>query len=165
MRRSDFGRLRGVDFRDLESEAVVRRLVAAWNAHDFDAVASCLSIDFENHQLPLGVTIGRDRYLDHLAGWYRDFPDLQVELRACFGFAGTVCAEVRESGRRARPRGDSGDESGGERETFFGCDLFEVRDGRIVVQRGYWDYSVATGRLAPLAGGHGPGGSRYFQPL
>jgi hypothetical protein len=52
----------------------------------------------------------------------------------------------------------------GRQETFFGCDVFEVREGRIEIQRGYWDYSVATGLLAPRAGGHGPDDSRFFQP-
>jgi hypothetical protein len=52
----------------------------------------------------------------------------------------------------------------GRPETFFGCDVFEVREGSIEIQRGYWDYSVATGLPAPRAGGHGPDDSRFFQP-
>jgi hypothetical protein len=27
-----------------------------------------------------------------------------------------------------------------------------------------WDFSVYTGALAPLAGGHGAGGSHFFRP-
>lgn len=147
---------------DREAVELVARLVAAWNAHDLDAVAGCLDADFENHQLPLGVTVGRDAYLRHLEAWFAGYPDLAVELRTCFAVDGSVCAEVVESGTRSGPF--AGVEPSGARETFFGCDVFEVRDGRIAIQRGYWDYSVGTGLPAPRAGGGGPDGGRYFRP-
>jgi steroid delta-isomerase-like uncharacterized protein len=140
---------------------VVLRLVAAWNAHDLDAAAACLHVDFENHQLPLGVTVGRDAYLDHLRRWFDAYRDLQVEVRSCLATADRVCIEVVERGTR------SGEFQGlapsGRPETYFGCDVFEVEEGLVTIQRGYWDFSVATGSPAPLAGGHGPGDSRFFR--
>jgi steroid delta-isomerase-like uncharacterized protein len=142
--------------------SVVLRLVAAWNARDLAAVASCIAPDFENHQLPLGVVVGRDRYLAHLQGWFDAYPDLVVEVRTCLADGDLVCLELAERGtRRSVFRGAA---PSGRQETFFGCDVFEVREGRIEIQRGYWDFSVATGLPAPLAGGHGPDDSRFFQP-
>jgi limonene-1,2-epoxide hydrolase len=128
--------------------------VAAWDAHDLAAAAACLHEDFENHQLPLGVTVGREAYLDHLRGWFDAYPNLRVELRGCAADGETVFIETVETGTR----------DGGETHTFFGCDVFEVRDGLVAIQRGYWDYSVATGESAPRAGGHRPEDSQFFQP-
>ena len=144
------------------ARAVVLRLVDAWNAHDLAAVSECLHEDFENHQLPLGVTVGREAYLRHLTAWFDAYPDLHVTVRSCFGLGTLVCLETVESGVRTGRMG--GAPPSRRRESFFGCDVFEVHDGRVAIQRGYWDYSVGTGLLAPRAGGHGPDGSRYFRP-
>ncbi|MGI8714883.1 MAG: ester cyclase [Solirubrobacteraceae bacterium] len=145
-----------------DARAVVLRLVDAWNDHDLAAAASCITAEFENHQLPLGVVVGRDAYLTHLRSWFAAYPDLRVEVRTCFSVADTVCLEVAERGTRRGTFGEAPPHGGPE--TFFGCDVFEVRDGRVAIQRGYWDYSVATGLPAPRAGGHGPDDSRFFQP-
>jgi steroid delta-isomerase-like uncharacterized protein len=146
---------------ECDGRAVVLRLVDAWNDHDLDAVASCISDEFENHQLPLGAVIGRAAYLAHLRSWFEAYPDLRVEVRTCFSVGSVVCLEVIERGTR---RGVFGGAAPSDRlEAFFGCDVFELRDGRIAIQRGYWDYSVATGLPAPRAGGHGPDGSRFFR--
>lgn len=147
---------------DRYAKELVLRFVAALNDHDLVAVADCVHVDFENHQLPLGVIVGREAYLRHLRSWFEAYPDLRVEVRTCVAAAGTVCAELIEHGTRSGIF--NGTPPSGELETYFGCDVLEVRDGRIAIQRGYWDYSVATGLPAPRAGGHGPGDSRFFQP-
>jgi steroid delta-isomerase-like uncharacterized protein len=147
---------------DPDAKAVVLRWVAGINARDLDAVADTIAVDFENHQLPLGVIVGRDAYMRHLGRWFEAYPDLHVDVVTCFAVDGTVCAELVEHGVR---QGDfNGQPPSGAHETFFGVDVFEVRDGRLAIQRGYWDYSVGTGLPAPKAGGHGPDDSRYFQP-
>jgi steroid delta-isomerase-like uncharacterized protein len=144
------------------ARAAVLRWIDALNAHDLEAVADSVAPDFENHQLPLGVMRGRERYVRHIERWFRAYPDLQVELRTCLAVGGMACAELIEHGTRTGEF--NGAPPSGAHETFFGVDVFEVRDGRLAVQRGYWDYSVGTGLPAPMAGGHGPDDSRYFQP-
>lgn len=147
---------------DQEARAVALRFVDALNAQDFAAVAACLAPDFENHQLPFGVIAGHEAYMAHLRKWYDAYPDLHVEVRSCFAVDGVVCLEVIEYGTRSGEF--NGAPPSGELETYFGCDVLEVRDGLITIFRGYWDYSVATGLPAPRAGGHRPEDSRYFQP-
>lgn len=131
----------------LDARAVVLRLVDAWNDHDLDAAADCVADAFENHQLPLGASVGRQPYLAHLRSWFEAYPDLRVEVRTCLAAGNIVCLEVIERG--TRHGAFAGAPATGRPETFFGCDVFEVHDGRIAIQRGYWDYSVATGLPAP----------------
>jgi len=130
----------------------VRRLVDAWNSHDLDRIGGFFHEDFENHQLPFPPVMGRAAYLEHCRHWFEAYPDFRMEALSLFGQAELVCLESRGSGTR---HGDFfGNEPSGRREVNYALDILEFRDGLIARERGYWDFSVATGRPAPRAGGH-----------
>lgn len=130
----------------------MERLLEAWNSHDLDRIAQFFHPRFENHQLPFPPVIGRDRYLEHCAHWFAAFPDFWIEAVTLFGMDDRVCLESRGGGTR---RGGFFGNAGSERvETVHACDVFEFEDGLIRRERGYWDFSVATGVPAPMAGGH-----------
>jgi predicted ester cyclase len=131
----------------------VRELVEAWNSHDLERIGAFFHADFENHQLPLPPVIGRAAYLEHCKTWFHAYPDFRIEVLTLFGDGDLVCLESRATGTRAADF--FGAEASGVPETNYALDLLEFRDGLVIRERGYWDYSVLTGRPAPSAGGPG----------
>jgi predicted ester cyclase len=134
-----------------ENIAATRRLVDAWNSHDLSRIATFFADRFENHQLPLPPVIGLPAYLEHCGRWFEAYPDFRIEIVTLLGRGELVCLESRASGTRseaffgARPTGT--------RDVNCALDILEFEGGQIVRERGYWDFSVATGRVAPMAGG------------
>jgi len=130
-----------------DANATVRALVDAWNSHDVERICAFFHDDFENYQAPLPPVIGLHAYRRHLTEWFAAYPDLRLEIVTLFADGGRVCLETRAIGTPARP--------------FFGVeapcgrdnralDVLELRDGRVLRQRGYWDFSLWTGAPSPL---------------
>ena len=130
----------------------VRRLVAAWNSHDLERIRRFFHQTFANHQLPFPPVVGLDAYLAHCRHWFSAYPDFRIEIVTLFGSDDLVCLETRAEG--ARRERFFGTEPSGAREVVHALDVLEFVDGKIIRQRGYWDFSVVTGEVAPMAGGH-----------
>ena len=143
-----------------ENLGAVGRLVDAWNAHDLERIGGFFHEDFENHQLPFPPVIGRDAYLAHCAQWFAAYPDFRVEAVTLFGQGDLVCLETR--GRGTRWGVFFGNEPSDAVELNCALDVLKFRDGRIIRDRGYWDFSVYTGERAPMAGGHRDPASPFF---
>jgi steroid delta-isomerase-like uncharacterized protein len=130
-----------------DATGTVRALVDAWNSHDVERICAFFHEDFENHQAPLPPVIGLEAYRRHLAEWFAAYPDLRLEIVTLFSEDDRVCLETRATGTPAR--------------SFFGVeaprgrdnralDILDLRDGRVLRQRGYWDFSLWTGAPSPL---------------
>jgi steroid delta-isomerase-like uncharacterized protein len=143
-----------------QNVAAVRRLLAAWNSHDLERIGAFFAEDFENHQLPFPPVVGRAAYLEHCRHWFQAYPDFALEALTLFGEGDIVCLETRGTGTRREAF--FGNEASGRREANYALDLLEFRDGLIVHERGYWDFSVYTGEPAPTAGGHRDPRSPFF---
>lgn len=127
--------------------AAMRGLQAAWASHDLDRIAAFFHHDFENHQVPFEPVIGLEAYLQHCARWFDAYPDLRFECVSMFGQGNLVCVENRATGT-----GEAaffGAVPVGRQAIFESCDVLEFRDGKVARQRGYWDFSVVTGGVAP----------------
>ncbi len=140
----------------------VLALVEAWNSHDLQRIADFFHDDFENHQLPLPPVVGLAAYLEHCRRWFEAYPDFRIEPLTLFGDGDLVCLESRGAGTRVS--GFFGAEPSGRLEVNYALDVFELRDARILRERGYWDYSVLTGQPAPAAGGGERPGSPFHPP-
>jgi predicted ester cyclase len=130
----------------------IRLLIEAWNSHDCGRIATFFHEDFENHQLPFAPIVGLPAYLEHCRHWFSAYRDFRIEVVTLFGELDLVCLESRGEGTRTGVF--FGCEPSGTTEVNFALDVFEFRAGKVARERGYWDFSVATGRLAPMAGGH-----------
>jgi hypothetical protein len=76
-----------------------------------------------------------------------------MELMLLFGQGDLVCLGLRGEGMfQGQPF--FGSATTGRREVNFSLDVLEFRGDKIAKDTGYWDFSVFTGRAAPLAGGH-----------
>jgi len=99
---------------------VVRRWIAAFNHADVDALVALYRADAVNHQVALEPVVGRDAIR---AMFEREFAAAQMECipENLFEDGEWAILEWRD------PKG------------FRGCGFFEVIDGHIALQRGYWD--------------------------
>lgn len=133
------------------AKELVRALVDAWNGKDVEEICSFFHEDFENWQAPLGVVSGLDAYREHLRTWFEAFPDLRLEIVALFAECELVCLETAASGLgRPSSRFFGVSPARGERVNRA-LDVLVLRDGKVWRQRGYWDFSLWTGRPSPLA--------------
>jgi limonene-1,2-epoxide hydrolase len=99
---------------------VVRRWIAAFNHADVDAIVALYRPDATNHQVALEPVVGRDAIR---AMFEREFAAAQMECipENLFEDGEWAILEWRD------PKG------------LRGCSFFEVIDGHIAFQRGYWD--------------------------
>jgi predicted ester cyclase len=120
----------------------------AWNSHDLDRILALFHEDFVNDQQPLPVMHGLAAYREHLERWFEAYPTLRVEFLTVVAEGDTVCTEAR---LETEPVGAGffGAPPEGRRENRA-MDVFVLRDGKVWRQRGYWDFSLYTGRVSPL---------------
>jgi limonene-1,2-epoxide hydrolase len=111
---------------------VVRRWVAAFNAADADALAALYHDDATNHQVAVGPVLGRSAIRDRFAG---EFATASMECIPVNLFEDGEWAILEWKDPKDR----------------LGCGFFHVIDGRIALQRGYWDSATfAPKRRAPM---------------
>lgn len=125
---------------------IARQWAAAYNRHDAQAAAALYDAQVKNFQLPWGKIVeGHEAMRQTYVRIFAAFPDIQVDI-----------LELLEDGPRAvvewRFRGTMLGEFAGHppnQRSFDmrGCEVFEVRDGKIVSQRGYWDKATMFSQL------------------
>ncbi|WP_343520435.1 nuclear transport factor 2 family protein [Sphingomonas sp.] len=96
------------------------RWIAAFNAGDADALAALYHDDAVNHQVANAPVEGRDA--------------IRAMFAAEFAAAEMVCIPVNRMADGEWAAMEWRDPKG-----FRGCGFFRVVDGRIQLQRGYWD--------------------------
>jgi predicted ester cyclase len=133
----------------LDPQAIVRALVDAWNGHDVERICAFFHPDFENDQAPLPIVRGLDAYREHLRRWFTAYPDLKLEIVTLFAEGDLVCLESKATGAAAGSFFGVEPERGGRANRAL--DILQLRDGKVWRQRGYWDFSLWTGRPAPGA--------------
>lgn len=119
---------------------------AAYNRHDADAAADLYDVNVVNVQMPYGKPIqGRDAMRATYAKIFQAFPDIHVEIGTIIEAAPWVAVEWTFSGTM---QGDyAGHPPNQSRFTMRGCELFQVVDGKILTQRGYWDKATMFTQL------------------
>lgn len=101
-----------------------RRTIEAWveqfNAGDAAGISALYADDAVNHQMPLVPVVGRAA--------------IEEFHRETFAGGQLTCTPIN-----LVVEGDWAALEWTDPEGFRGCGFFEVRDGSIVHQRGYWD--------------------------
>lgn len=106
----------------------------AWVKADVDGILACVTDDFEWRQ-----AVGPE------APWGRVVRGKE-ELRQALAERDAAFARLRYSENKVEVYGDrivqtfriAGETQAGERADWRGCDLYEVRDGRIASKDSYW---------------------------
>ncbi len=99
---------------------VLDRWIEAFNAADTDALIALYHDDAVNHQVANAAVTGRDA--------------IRAMFRAEFAAAEMVCIPVNRMAT-----GDWASMEWQDPKGFRSCGFFHVVDGRIKLQRGYWD--------------------------
>jgi predicted ester cyclase len=120
---------------------IVRRLIEAVNAGDFDLVMRYLAADAVNHGPPP---------TSDLAGWRQSwvtmraaFPDIHARIEQTVVQGDTVCHRYTLSGTNT-----GGSAPTGRRIEVLGLDMVRVRDGKVVE---HWALADASGMATQLA--------------
>ena len=111
-------------------KGVVRRWIAAFNAADPDALAALYHDDATNHQVALGPVQGR---LAIHARFVKEFAGAAMECIPVNLFEDGEWAILEWKDPRDR----------------LGCGFFQVIDGKIKLQRGYWDSATFAAPVKP----------------
>jgi ketosteroid isomerase-like protein len=107
----------------------VDRLAAAMNAHDLDAVAGLIHLDYSSEQPthPGRAFTGRAQMLANWEAMLSGIPDFRAEICRSVQDGDTTWTEWRWSGTR----------SDGQAFEMRGVTLFEVADGQVAAGRLY----------------------------
>jgi steroid delta-isomerase-like uncharacterized protein len=121
---------------------IVRKSIEAWNAHDANGVAALVSSDymFESDTVPAPLR-GPDGVRQLVEMYVRAFPDIRVEIVETLISGDHVTTRWRATGIHG---GDlMGIPATHRHVVTNGCNISEVRNGKVVRESSYWD----TGNL------------------
>ena len=120
--------------------------VAAYNSHDADVAAALYDEKVVNVQIPWETSIhGRDAMRSTYQRVFQAFPDLSVEIENQLESGQEVAVEWHFRGTM---RGSfAGHPPSGSAFSLRGCELFQIKAGMIVGQRGYWDKATLFRQL------------------
>lgn len=137
---------------DAPGKAAIEGFAAALNAHDIKAFAELFADDYVNHQIsaaapPPSGKSAKTATVDFFAARLNALPDLRVGVEASLAQGDLAAASfVYEGAHGANYYGVA---PTGRRLRFTSCDIFRVRDGRIVE---HWGMGDIAGVLAQLRG-------------
>lgn len=121
---------------------VVEQYLAALNAHDPDAIVSCVAEDFVNEHTSTMAHSRRGRaiYREALEGFLSDFEKLHYEVEQILVDGSAVAVRYRMSFEMRS--------AGGRPVSVRGVFVFEVEDGLVVRRVDYWDSGEVQRQLA-----------------
>ncbi len=108
---------------------VVKAFHAAFVAQDVDALCALYADDAVNHQVAEAPLRGKAAIRQGFEAFFRAFPGETTEVLNLFEDGEWAIWEWRGGNPR----------SPADAPPVHGCGFFQVRDGLIVFQRGYWD--------------------------
>lgn len=117
---------------------VLQAWVAALNAHDARRAAELYHDEAINHQVAAsGPVVGKAAILQDFAQFFRTFPDSYTQVENLFEDGDWAILEWKGGGTFLGEF--AGTPPTGKRFTLRGSGFFQVIDGKICLQRGYWD--------------------------
>jgi steroid delta-isomerase-like uncharacterized protein len=130
----------------LTPKQVLTKWVDAFNSHDAAAAAALFHETSTNIQLPAGKSAdGRQAALDHFPALFLAFPDCRTQINCVFEDGEWAILEWTLSGTFLGEF--AGHPPTGRSFTLHGCEFFQVADGKIRFQRGYWDRATWFGQI------------------
>lgn len=124
---------------------VVRAWTEAFNRQDPAALGALYADDAVNHQVPEPPVVGRVAITRMFREAFQAIPDMGFEVVNLIVAGEWAALEWSGWGTHLGPLGSA--PPSGRRYALQGCGFFQVRDGKIVRQRGYWDRATLTNQL------------------
>ena len=113
-----------------EQEDLVRRLIDAFDRHDFDALDDLLSDDFVWHGGSFGDIEGPEAFKQMAAPFFSGFPDLRLTLHDVIGSGDRVATRYTTTGTHSAEF--SGIPATGTHIEYTEQPIYRVADGRVV---------------------------------
>ncbi len=125
---------------------IALKWIEAYNSHNPDAAASLYEDNVTNVQLPWGKSVqGREAMRNTYVNVFKAFSDIHIEAENIVEEAPWVVVEWRFHGTM---KGEfAGHAPNGNSFDMRGCEIFQVANGKIVVQHGYWDKATMFHQL------------------
>ena len=118
---------------------VVNSYFAALGRHESGAAAEVLDPDVVWEVTSAGVLRGRGEVVGFFDGLFKAIPDLEIRAERTIRDRGSVAVQWRMQGNFTGGPLFNGIQATGGEVRMRGCDVFEVRDERIVSNTGYQD--------------------------
>jgi len=138
-----------------KNKAAVRVVFDGFNARDLDRVAALCAEDFALEDLPAGVTLrGPDGMRQWLQTWVDAAPDAHAALERIFGEGDWVATEHHGTATHTGPLRTPGGAipPTGQKLDLWFAENYELRDGRLVRMRVYYDGAAMLRQLGLLPG-------------
>jgi steroid delta-isomerase-like uncharacterized protein len=136
-------------------EQTIRSYFEAAGRRDIEAMASFYHPDVVLDIVPMGIKRGAGEYRAFFEEVFAAFPDVEFTISRLVTSPSLAAVEWRMRGTfTGRPF--QGIEASGRTIELRGCDLFEVEDGKIVSNTGYYDgmaFARAVGMMPPQDSG------------
>lgn len=131
---------------DSASAQVVRDWIEAYNSHSVEAVTALYDERASNYQYPWERLIeGSEGLKAVYTNLFKAFPDIEIVPVKLIAEGPSVAVEWAFSGTMLGPF--AGHEPNGRRFKMHGCEVLEIKDGKIIKQRGYWDKATLFSQL------------------
>lgn len=142
-------------------EQTVRDYFDAAGRRDIDAMAVFYHPDVVLDVVPIGIKRGAEEYRAFFEEVFAAVPDAEFVVSRVVADSKLAAVEWRMTGRfTGRPF--QGVEANGRPIELRGCDLFEIEDGKITRNTGYYD-GMAFARAVGMLPGQDSGGERAMK--
>ncbi len=121
-----------------DSKKLLESWIEAFQARDLEKVVECYAEDAVNFQVAAGEpSIGREQIRNDTAEFFQGFPDAWSKVENLIGEDDWAAWEWIGGGTFS---GEFyGERPTGKHFEIRGCGFFQFKDGKIILQRGYWD--------------------------
>lgn len=122
----------------IDSKLLLQKWIDAFNRKDLDAVIDCYAEDAVNFQIATGTpSVGREQIRRDTAEFFRGFPDAWAKVENLMADGDWAAWEWIGGGSFS---GEFyGQKPTGKFYDLRGCGFFAFKNGKIILQRGYWD--------------------------
>lgn len=121
----------------MDAKTVLTQWIDAFAARDADALAALYHDDAIHWQVADEPVMGKVQIRDTLARFFRAFPDARTRVETVIAEGEWAAFEWIGSGTFTEDLGAV--QATGKRYALRGCGFFRIKDGKIKLQRGYWD--------------------------
>ncbi|HET7682448.1 MAG TPA: ester cyclase [Marmoricola sp.] len=138
-----------------DNAALAREVYDAWNSRDYDRLAAAMAPDGKTILVPTGQTFdGPDGARQSSMVWAEAFPDGAITVERVVAEGDHVAVEYTghgtHTGTFTTPMGSI--PATGRSVTLQMCDFIEFKDGKVAVQRQYFDTGSLMAQLGVASG-------------
>lgn len=122
----------------MNSKELLQLWIDAFQARDLEAVVNCYAEDAVNFQIAAGVpSIGKEQIRQDTAEFFRGFPNAWSKVENLMSDGDFAAWEWIGGGSFLGAF--YGNPPTGKSFEIRGCGFFQFENGKIILQRGYWD--------------------------